>query len=498
MRPLSLQEATIAANRFGLGARPGEIKAIAGDPRGWLIAQLEPEKTLPTPLAALPSTADDSTAFIRWLSSLGLTGDAGKIGHLYDKPAATMAPEGMSTPGGMSDASKGLSVEQSYVKTFLPRYATALEARITVAATTDRPFFERLVHFWGNHFTVSGAKPESLPTVPSFERDVARRHAVGRFGEMLMASCTHPAMLVYLDNVFSVGPHSYIGQHPEVLPAALRERMRGINENLAREILELHTLGVRSGYTQADVTSFAKIITGWMILRPGSKETGSGETGLFHYQQYAHEPGPQTVMGKAYHQQGVDQGQAAITDFSRHPATATHVATKLARHFIADDPPPAVVARLAKTFRDTDGDIKAIMVTLINSPEAWAEGPAKIKPPEDYVVSAIRALNGPQLTGLQYLALLDRMGQKPYYAAGPDGWADVEGAWIGPDPIWKRIEWATAISKGQAAANLDPAVIAIDALGQTVSPATLQAIRLAESPAQGLAIFLASPEFQRR
>ncbi len=504
---LGLQDATIAANRFGLGARPGEIKAIAGDPRGWLIAQLEPEKTLPAPLAALPSTADDTSAFVRWLVTLGLTGDAGKLAGLYAKsnaaprPAAPMGAGAMGSgamAGGMTDAAKGLSVEQSYVKTFLPRYAAALEARVTVATTTDKPFFERLVHFWSNHFTVSGAKPESLPTVASFERDVARRHAVGRFDDILMASCTHPAMLVYLDNVFSVGPNSYIGHHPEVLPAVIRERMKGINENLAREILELHTLGVRSGYTQADVTSFAKIITGWMIVRPGKESEGEGETRLFHYQPYAHEPGAQQVMGKVYAQEGFAQGKAALSDFARHPATAQHICAKLARHFIADVPPPDVMDRMAKCFTDTDGDLKAVMVTLINAPEAWNPAPAKMKPPEDYLVSASRALGAAPPTGMQLLAVLDRMGQKPYYAPGPDGWADVEGAWIGPDPIWKRIEWATALSKVKAAADMDPAAVAVDALGPDVSAATLQSIRQAESPAQGLAIFLASPEFQRR
>jgi uncharacterized protein (DUF1800 family) len=337
---VSIADATIALNRFGLGARPGEIKAVAGDPRGWLIAQLTPEAALPAPLAALPSTKDDTYAFLQWLESLGLTGEPGRPAQLYrdGKP-------GEPTSGGP------LSVEASYRKTFLPRYETTLEARFTVATTTDRPFFERLTHFWGNHFTVSAAKPESIATVASFDRDVARRHAIGRFSELLVASTTHPAMLVYLDNVFSVGPNSFIAQHPDVLPPALRSRMKGINENLAREVLELHTLGVRSGYTQVDVTSFAKILTGWLILRPGRPETGQGETGLFHFQPYAHEPGAQTVLGQAYAQAGLDQGMAALSDFASHPATARHIAVKIARHFVADDPPPEVVDRLTRTYR---------------------------------------------------------------------------------------------------------------------------------------------------
>ncbi len=492
---MSLADATIALNRFGLGARPGEIKVVAGDPRGWLIAQLTPEAATPAPMAALPNTKDDTYAFVRWLERLGLAGDAGQLAKLYREGAPPAAAGVEPMAGG---AGSVLSVEQSYRQTFLPRYAAAIEARFAVAATTDRPFFERLAHFWGNHFTVSAAKPESIATVASFDRDVARRHAVGRFIDILLASSTHPAMLVYLDNVFSVGPNSFIGQHPEVLPPALRSRMKGINENLAREILELHTLGVRSGYTQADVTSFAKILTGWLIVRPERPETGQGETGLFHFQPYAHEPGEQQVLGRTYAQAGVDQGMAALGDFARHPATSRHIAFKLARHFIADEPPPAVVERLARTWRDTDGDIRSVMIALIDAPEAWRPGGAKMKPPEDYVVSAVRALGGQPMRGEALLALFDRMGQKPYFASGPDGWADVEANWIGPDPIWKRIEWAASVSHATASADLDPAAVAMGALGPDVSPQTLQAIRLAESPAQGLAIFLASAEFQRR
>jgi uncharacterized protein (DUF1800 family) len=495
---MSLQDAVIAANRFGLGARPGDLDRIAGDARGWLRTQLTPETALPAPLAALPSTAEDEAAFTDWLASLHLNDNAGAALKAYRAgPAAAMTSQGGAAQDGVAMAPDGgkLSIEQSYVRTLLPRYETALQARIAAATTTERPFFERMVHFWSNHFTVSAAKPEAIALPPSFERDVVRTHAMGRFEDMLIASSQHPGMLIYLDNYLSIGPNSFIAGHPEYLPPRLRQRMSGLNENLAREILELHTLGVRSGYTQADVTSFAKILTGWSVKRP--RQAGA-DGKLFRFIDVNHEPGPQTLLGVGYSQAGVDQGEAALRALARHPATADHIATKLARHFVADDPPPAAVAKLSKAFRDSDGDLAALSGALIDLPEAWAPEPAKLKPPEDYLVSGLRAMGGPRLTGRQLTAVLDRMGQKPWFAPGPNGWADVAGEWIGPDPVWKRIEWADAAGKAMATTGLDPAVLAKQTLGPRVSPATLEAIRRAESPAQGLSLLLASAEFQRR
>jgi uncharacterized protein (DUF1800 family) len=484
---MSLQDAAIAANRFGLGARPGDLARIAGDPRGWLRAQLTPEAALPAPLAALPSTADDGAAFPSWLATLRLDGADGAALKAYnaEHDAAAMAPDGGK-----------LSIEQSYVRALLPRYAAALQARVETAATTDRPFFERLVHFWSNHFTVSAAKPEIIALPAAFERDVVRPHVGGRFEDMLLASSQHPAMLLYLDNWSSIGPNSRLASHPEYLPPYLRKRMAGLNENLAREILELHTLGVRSGYTQADVISFAKIITGWSVR--GAKQGPGPDGKLFRFLEAAHEPGTQVLLGVSYPQDGVQQGEAALKALAAHPATADHIATKLVRHFVADDPPASAVAKLSKVFRDTRGHLGRVHAALIDLPEAWTPAPAKLKPPEDYVVSAMRAMGGPKLTGFQVTALLDRMGQKPWFAPGPDGWADLAANWIGPDPVWKRIEWADAAGKAVASTGVDPATLAKEALGPNLSPATLEAIHRAESPAQGLALLLASADFQRR
>jgi uncharacterized protein (DUF1800 family) len=494
---MSLQDAAIAANRFGLGARPGELARIQADPRGWLRAQLAPEAALPAPLAALPSTAEDEAAFTDWIASLHLNEDGDAALKAYGAAAGEPSMMSSHAASGTAPDSGKLSIEQSYVHTLLPRYATALEARFEVATTTDRPFFERLVHFWSNHFTVSAAKPQVIALPAAFERDVVRPHVTGRFEDMLLASTRHPAMLIYLDNYLSIGPNSFIAGHPEYLPPRLRRRMSGLNENLAREILELHTLGVRTGYTQSDVTSFAKILTGWSVRRPhdaGATADGS----LFRFLRVNHEPGTQVLLGVSYPQEGAAQGEAALRALARHPATADHIATKLARHFVADDPPPAVVARLAKVFRDSNGDLAQVSAALIELPEAWSAAPAKMKPPEDYVVSTVRAMGGPRLKGFQLTALFDRMGQKPWFAPGPDGWADVAANWIGPDPVWKRIEWADAAGKAMASSGLDPAVLAKETLGPGVRPATLEAIHRAESPAQGLTLLLASAEFQRR
>ena len=269
--------ATVALNRFGLGTRPGEMARVASDPKGWLLGQLVTETVLPAPLAALPPTLDDLTAFGKWTAELA------RKARSQGMDPATMAPgkeaaAGLQQPdagatGSMGNSMQSLSVEVEFRRTFAPRHARALKARFDVAVATEQPFFERLVHFWSNHFVVSGAKPGATAMPPSFERDVIRPRVMGRFADLLLASTRHPAMLFYLDNVQSIGGDSELARDPGLRkPGAAQDfaipRSRGLNENLAREILELHTLGARSGYQQADVTSFAKVITGWTVARP--------------------------------------------------------------------------------------------------------------------------------------------------------------------------------------------------------------------------------------
>ncbi|HXC56692.1 MAG TPA: DUF1800 domain-containing protein [Rhizomicrobium sp.] len=515
-------QGVIAANRFGLGARPGDVARVSSDPKGWLLGQLTPETELPAPLRSLPSTVDDMSAFFKWVREIAAEAKAHGMDPYKLRPqgAAAAAPgagmagagamTGGATAGGGMGGDNGFSIEREYVKAFLPRYAVAVKARFDTAVATERPFFERLVHFWTNHFVVSGAKPGAITMPPSFERDVVRPHVTGRFADMLMASSKHPAMLYYLDNYHSIGPDSKVGKDPSLRAPKEQQafaipQVAGLNENLAREIMELQTLGVRSGYTQADVTSFARVITGWTIAGPPRvpvyKLVLQGRLnaqGLFEFDDEEHEPGPQTVMGKVYAQTGVDQGEAVLNDLARHPATAHFIAAKLARHFIADDPPPALVERLAQVFRDSDGDLKQVCTALVDSAQAFAPEAHKFKTPEEYVISAARALPALQADPASLLRAYGSMGQTPYNPPGPNGWPDVQAEWLGADAVWKRFEWANQAAQSVATTTMNPLQLGQDVLGDSLSPSTAQAIARAQSPAQGLTLLLASAEFQRR
>src|SRR5262249_37096503 len=258
-------------------------------------------------------------------------------------------------------------------------YLAEAKARIDAALAADIGFVERLVWFWSNHFCVSADKGNVRQICGAYEREGIRANVLGRFGDLLLAVESHPAMLLYLDNARSIGPAS--------IPA-LRQR-RGLNENLAREILELHTLGVRTVYAQDDVTRFANVITGWTVV-PFRQDPMRG--GEFEFNPRMHEPGAQTVIGKSYPDAGLEQGRAGLAALARHPATARHVASKLARHFVADEPPPALVERPAKRFLATQGDLKETAKALVSAPEAWEAPRAKLKRPGEWVVGALRAV----------------------------------------------------------------------------------------------------------
>jgi uncharacterized protein (DUF1800 family) len=366
-------------------------------------------------------------------------------------------------------------------------YRAGVQARVDSALTTPAPFVERMVHFWSNHFCVSADDAPVTAFAGAFERDAIRPHVLGRFADMALAVERHPAMLLYLNQTQSIGPNS---------PAALRNpaRRRGLNENLAREIMELHTLGVRSGYTQADVTEFARALTGWGVDGLGGRMEGDPNRFAFHPNQ--REPGARTILGRRYHQEGESQGRAALLDFAAAPATATHVATKLARHIAGDVPPPALVARLADSFRRSGGDLPTLYATLVASPEPWVAGPVKFKTPWEWSISGLRGLGQTQATP-PIVNIQTQLGQRVWKPGAPAGWDDIAASWAGPDALFRRVEIAQRLV-APLAARLDARTLAPVLMPGTLGPATAEQIARAESPASALALMLVSPDFLRR
>jgi len=453
---------TIAANRFGLGARPGDLAAIGGDGRDWLRAQLA---------AAAPVLTDE-----------GLEPSAAVLGEAFALQREIQA-----------EKRSGAEVQQKLPNYLKPIYTTEATARFRAAVLTERPFLERLTQFWSNHFAVSIDKQYMPGLAGSFEREAIRPHVLGNFGDLLVAAETHPAMLLYLDNHLSVGPHS-----DAALRAARHQRGRpiGINENLGREILELHTLGVGGGYTQADVTSFATVITGWS-LGGGNGLFANGPPGRFVFRPAMHEPGTKTVLGRRYGDDGYGQGVAVLNDIAQHPSTARHIATKLARHFIADEPPPGAVERIARAFRDYGGDLRRVYRALIDSSEAWQEPLAKYKTPGDFIISGYRGLSLPVDPAHGALAPFEVLGQRIWQPGSPAGWADRSADWDGASALLKRIEWADAVG-GRLGSRRDAAALAPELLGANLSVATGSAIGRAASASQALTLLMSAPEFMRR
>jgi len=364
-------------------------------------------------------------------------------------------------------------------------YRAEALARLQLAMIADCGFTERLVTFWSNHFCISASKGELARIwAGSFEREAIRPHVLGRFSDILKAVEQHPAMLFFLDNQQSLGPDSRAGQN----------RKRGLNENLAREIMELHTLGVGGGYTQDDVTSLARIITGWTFA---GRQGRMGTPGTFVFNANFHQPGEQRLLGKTYEDTGLAQGEAALLDIARHPSTAKFVASKFARHFVADDPPQALVARLQEAFRKSDGDLRLLAMTLVDSDEAWRAPPTKIRSPYEYLVAAGRLLAQIPDDPSRYLGGLNLLGQPLWTPAGPNGFPDSNAAWAAPEGMKLRLDIAAQIAS-RLGDNVDPRELLELVAADAASPETRRAIERAETRQQALALLLMSPEFQRR
>jgi uncharacterized protein (DUF1800 family) len=446
--------AILAANRFGLGARPGELAAIGSDPRGWLKAQLDPRNATPASIAALPGT---------------------------EKRLATL-PIVMGDP---AEAQKKLA--QAVLKAARDHVPQDSAARLQAAITSKTPLVERLVAFWSNHFTVSGARPIAAGLIGPYEAEAIRPHLFGRFVDLLKAATLHPAMLLYLDNATSIGPNSRAGTR----------RGKGLNENLARELMELHTLGVDGGYTQADVTELAKILTGWTVRRPNQPQRAiAAERGGAVFLTAIHEPGDKTLLGKTYRDQGADEADAALGDLARRPATARFIATKLARHFIADDPPPAAVTALAETFAKTDGDLTAVTTRLIDLDAAWT-GDGKYRSPYDWVVAIFRAFAADTPDRAQRAGqAVNQLGQRLYFAPSPAGWPDDSASWLSPESLLARVDYAEAV--GRTKSESDPMQLADLSVGASLSTDSKLSIQRAPSRSDAVALLLVSPEFLRR
>ena len=385
-----------------------------------------------------------------------------------------------------------------------------VRARLFTAAMSTHPFNERLALFWANHFTVSMAKNSARGIVGAYEREALRPHTAGSFEQLLHAAVTHAGMLRYLDNDNSAGADSLIVRRQARRPRAEGEpgpRITGLNENLAREILELHPLGVSGGgtayggwggYTQTDVTEFAKVLTGWRVpIRELATTTPGANVATSRFDALWHQPGPKTVLNKRY-AEGPDALAAVLHDLAVHPSTARFVCTKLARHFVADDPPPALVARLVNTWRQTGGVLPQLYRTLVQAPEAWAPQPAKLKTPEEFVLSSVRLLG---IGDVAFARVADGgigvLGQRVQAAPSPAGWPDRAEEWLGPDAVWKRVEWATRVAD-RAGRNTDARALARSSLGPLLSEDTARQLDRAADGPQAVALLLLSPEFQRR
>ena len=504
----------VALTRFGYGPRgDGDVAIAASDPRGFLRAELSQPGIALLGGPALPTTKVAAQQFFKdqeerkaerernQVASLRARQyvDLASLSPVFARAAAAEAQAGAmpgSAPAGGAAMSKAGTTPLTVTpvgKPGQPGKAPSPEqiifrdealARIHRAIEVRAGFAERLVAFWSNHFCISAAKGGiSRVTAGAFEREAIRPHVLGRFADMLLAVESHPAMLHFLDNAQSVGPNSKAGANGK----------RGLNENLGREIMELHALGVGSGYTQTDVTNLARIITGWTYVGQAAK---LGEPGTFVFNAAAHEPGPIELLGATYPEDGAAQGHAALVDIARRPQTARFIATKFARHFLGDGPPKTLVDRLARVFHDTDGDLRALTIALIDAPESWDRKPVRVRNPFEFLIGAHRLLQRlPEEPGV-ILGPINTMGMSLWTPPGPNGFSDQSSAWATPEGMKLRLDYSAQFAQ-RLREPPNPSDLLEALCGGAPSSETRLAIAHAESRQQGIALLLMSPEMQR-
>ncbi len=447
-----MDRAAYILSRFTMGGKVGQRHDIAGSPLDWALEEVDKTFDL-TIIQDLPDTRSMATIMREM----------------------RIARQNAARSGRKSEVSK------SFLQRLRKAFAKQAQAHFRQAVENKTSIHDRLALFWANHFTVSGSNNIVRPFVPAYQREAIYPNLNGYFGQMLWAAETHPAMLLYLDNHISVGPNSRAG----------KRRGKDLNENLAREILELHTLGVDAGYSQGDVTSFAKILTGWTI--GGRLDKSKVGQSVFHGAM--HEPGNHQLLGKTYRGAGEEQLKTALGDLVSHPSTAEFIARKLAIHFIADNPPESAVEALTKTFHETNGHLPSLHKAVLKQAMAHAQPFVKARTPHEYLTASLRALS-PNSFGENAYKIMPRilveMGQRPFSPPGPDGWPDDAASWISPQGIMRRVNIANAIATRMR--DQDARSLMQDIYGDLLSDDTAQHIRRAESATQGLAIALASPE----
>lgn len=443
----------LALSRFGLGAAPGEIDRASGDPIAYLLDGLKDPDPLPG--RKLYSSSHVIKQFLTYRRSRDARRKkaGGKVKRMSQNPAITA-------------------------------YRAELRSRLKAFSDSQTPFVERLAMFWADHFTVSARSPRIAGIAGSFEREAIRANMGGNFADMLLAVAKHPAMLLYLNNAESIGPNSRVG----------KRRNRGLNENLARELLELHTLGVDGGYSLDDIQELAKAITGWSVAGPKAKKY---QTGKFYFRLRAHEPGSRTLLGHTYEaSRSAKTGERVLHDMAHHPATARFIARKLATYFVSDTPSQALVDALETAFIKNHGELMPVYEALLNHPDAWLVEPGKFKTPIDFVASTIRGLSDNK-HGKFWIDGLQTNGQKYWAPPSPAGWPNDTATWATSDGLKTRLDFAVTIAAG--AANLyDPPELARQMLGNALHRETALAISRAANRKQGIALLLMSPEFQRR
>ena len=461
MTTANMNITAIAINRFGLGMRPDDT--LNTDPKKWLLSQFEQYQVRPS---AWQNQAKSSDLI------------------------AEFAKNQMEMRN--ADNVEKKSAQRLFRRSARDNYVSAVNAQAEAALRTPTPFIERLVHFWSNHFAISVEKPAVIDLVGAFELEAIRPYVLGNFKDLLLAVEQHPTMLLYLDQAKSIGPNSRAASR---LAGREPDKKHGLNENLAREIMELHTLGVRSGYTQADVTEFARALTGWSVAGSNhDKNVVDGANG-FTFRPQFQEPGSRTIIGKTYAQTGKAQGDAILADLASAQATAMHISTKLARHFVSDTPPPSLIDKLAQTFITSKGNLNSVYRTLIDAPEAWQPASVKFKTPWEWLISCTRGLGRQNLDGINIVQMLNQLGQPVWKPGSPAGYDDIAETWAAPNALLRRVKLAQRLA---ALSQIDARNLADKLLLGAVSKQTLMAISRSESATTGLALLLVSPEFLRR